>query len=93
MTPEQIHEAVNAITRGAVPDYQIAAWLMAIFFKGLTLKEKVELTLAMRDSGEKLQFAMDSSRPIVESTPPEGSATRCPCPLPLCWLLWVSGCP
>jgi len=81
MTPEQIHEAVNAITRGAVPDYQIAAWLMAIFFKGLTLKEKVELTLAMRDSGEKLQFAMDSSRPIVDKHSTGGIGDKVSLPL------------
>ena len=38
---------------GSIPVDQLAAWLMAVWFKGLSLGETRALTLAMRDSGEK----------------------------------------
>ena len=42
---------------GSIPREQLAAWLMAACLRGLTLDETRALTLAMRDSGEKLSTA------------------------------------
>lgn len=39
-----------------LPDYQISAWLMAVCFNGLTDRETAALTMAMRDSGQKMSY-------------------------------------
>ncbi len=65
LSPEPIAEAVAAFSTGAIPDYQMAAFLMAVNFQGMSVKETRALTLAMRDSGEVLQFPKDD-RPIVD---------------------------
>lgn len=49
-----------------IPDYQVAAFLMAVFFRGLDDRERRTLTLAMRDSGETLEFPRDPARPVVD---------------------------
>ena len=43
-------------TRGEIPDYQAAAWCMAVLFIGMTHREIVELTLAMARSGDMLDL-------------------------------------
>ena len=53
---DDIYEFAAAIGSGGVPDYQAAAWLMAVYLKGLSEEETVALTLAMRDSGEVIQW-------------------------------------
>ena len=65
LLPGAIVEAVAAFSTGAIPDYQMAAFLMAINFQGMSTKETRALTLAMRDSGEALQFPKDD-RLIVD---------------------------
>lgn len=41
-----------------IPDYQLAAWLMAVCLRGLTDRETATLTMAMRDSGQTLSYSM-----------------------------------
>lgn len=53
----QIDEIVLGYARGDVPDHQMAAWLMAVYLKGLTLQETVFLTDAMVRSGEVLDLS------------------------------------
>ena len=65
LTPEQIRELVHEFTAGNVPDYQMAAMLMAIYFRGLDTAETTGFTLAMRDSGGVLKFPTEE-RPIVD---------------------------
>jgi pyrimidine-nucleoside phosphorylase len=48
----EIRELVGGYVSGEVPDYQMAAWAMAVFFRGMDETETTALTLAMRDSGE-----------------------------------------
>ena len=48
---------MNAFVTNQLPDYQMAAWLMAVFFKGMSLKEISHLTQVMRDSGRVLDFS------------------------------------
>lgn len=56
-TPAELQEWVAAYVQGGVPDYQMAAWLMAVYFQGMTPEETAELTLAMAHSGEVLDLA------------------------------------
>lgn len=65
LSRDEIGWIVDAVTRGTVPDYQVSAFLMAVYFRGLTPEETACLTLAMRDSGEVLEFPPDS-RPVVD---------------------------
>lgn len=57
LTPEEIKWFVSSYVDGGVPDYQAAAWLMAVFFQGMTRRETVDLTLTMAHSGEVLDLS------------------------------------
>jgi pyrimidine-nucleoside phosphorylase len=57
LTPAEIASLLDAYTRGAVPDYQMAAMCMAIFFRGLSAPELAAWTLAMLRSGEVLDLS------------------------------------
>lgn len=48
---------VQGITEGSIADYQASAWLMAVFLRGMTEEETLALTLAMRDSGQKIDLS------------------------------------
>lgn len=65
LSPEQIGNFIHDFTAGKIPDYQMAAMLMAIYFRGLNREETRALTLAMRDSGDMLKFPKDK-RPLVD---------------------------
>jgi pyrimidine-nucleoside phosphorylase len=53
---EEIEFLINGYTRGEIPDYQMAAWLMAVFLCGMTKAELPALTEAMLYSGKVLDF-------------------------------------
>ncbi len=53
---EQAHFLAEGAASGAIPDYQLSAWLMAAFLNGLDDEETADLTLAMADSGERLDL-------------------------------------
>lgn len=57
LSPQEIKFFIEGYTKGNIPDYQAAALLMAIFFQGLSLRETAGLTLAMVDSGEKVDLS------------------------------------
>lgn len=57
LTTEEIEFFVQGYTRGAIPDYQAAAWAMAVLFSGMTPRETTDLTLAMVHSGETLDLS------------------------------------
>lgn len=57
LNSEEIRWLVDNFTNGSIPDYQMSAWLMAVCLNGLIEKETVSLTMAMRDSGEILDFS------------------------------------
>jgi thymidine phosphorylase len=64
LTPDEIRATVAGYTAGDVPDYQMAALAMAIFFRGMSADETVALTLAMRDSGTVIDLSVVSGRKI-----------------------------
>ncbi len=80
LAPEQIREYVREFTAGEIPDYQMAAMLMAIYFRGLDTAETTALTLAMRDSGDVLEFPKDP-RPIVDKHSTGGIGDKVSLPL------------
>ena len=57
LSSEEIRAFVEGYTNGSIPDYQAAALCMAIYFRGMNDEETTELTLAVRDSGEKLDVS------------------------------------
>ncbi|MDW7675727.1 MAG: pyrimidine-nucleoside phosphorylase [Bacillota bacterium] len=57
LTASEIKFFVNGYTKGLIPDYQMAALNMAIFFQGLTKAETLHLTLAMMESGDTISLA------------------------------------
>src|ERR1051326_4819996 len=65
LTADQLKAIISAYTAGQIPDYQMAAFLMAVYFRGLKTAEISALTLAMRDSGDVLKFPKDG-RPLVD---------------------------
>jgi pyrimidine-nucleoside phosphorylase len=53
---EEIEFLISGYTRGEIPDYQMAAWLMAVWIRGLSGAEIARLTEAMLYSGEVIAF-------------------------------------
>ncbi len=56
LTSEEIAFFVKGFTTGEIPDYQVAAWAMAVLLNGMTERETTDLTLAMAHSGEVLDL-------------------------------------
>ncbi|HEY4284384.1 MAG TPA: thymidine phosphorylase [Chthoniobacterales bacterium] len=60
MTRDEIFSLIADFTVGKVPDYQMGAWAMAVFFSGMTAQETQHLTESMRNSGRVLEYPKDS---------------------------------
>jgi pyrimidine-nucleoside phosphorylase len=63
LSSEEIHFFVKGLTEGTIPDYQVAAWAMAVLLNGMTDRETTDLTLAMAQSGDTLDLS-----PVVPFT-------------------------
>lgn len=57
LSAEEIKFFIRGVTDGSIPDYQISALCMAIYFKGMSVRETCDLTFAVRDSGDRLNFS------------------------------------
>jgi pyrimidine-nucleoside phosphorylase len=77
---KQIRSIIEATVAGHLPDYQMAAMLMAVYFRGLSSEETRALTFAMRDSGDVLKFPKDS-RPLVDKHSTGGVGDKVSLPL------------
>jgi pyrimidine-nucleoside phosphorylase len=57
LSKEEIEFFVNGFTNGTIPDYQASAFLMAVFFNQMDKEETIDLTMAMLESGDKLDLS------------------------------------
>ena len=57
LTREEISWLIQSYVDGEVKDYQISAWLMSIYFSGMTARETADLTMAMVESGTRLDLS------------------------------------
>ena len=60
-----ISDFISALTKDEISEGQVAAFSMAVWFKGMTRQEIVALSLAMRDSGDVLSWA-GIGRPVAD---------------------------
>ena len=90
-TAEELNELIQGITSGEIPDYQTAAWLMAVFFKELSPTETLNLTRAMIQSGKMMQYP-EGSPPKVDKHSTGGVGDKVSlilAPLLACGSVWV----
>ncbi|MFL6515550.1 MAG: thymidine phosphorylase [Chthoniobacterales bacterium] len=96
LSGEEIGLLVADFTAGKIPDYQMSAWAMAVFFRGMTAEETRHLTHAMMNSGRVLKYP-DNSPPKIDkhSTGGIGDKTSIVlAPLLACdeaWIPMISG--
>jgi len=57
LTKEEIRFIIDGYTDGSIPDYQMSAWAMAVFFQDMTDEERMELTMAMAESGDQIDLS------------------------------------
>ncbi len=65
LSTAEINWLVDQYTRELIPDYQMSAWLMAVYWRGMNARETSDLTLAMAHSGEELHVR-DTISPVVD---------------------------
>jgi pyrimidine-nucleoside phosphorylase len=65
LSTAEIDWLVEQYTRENIPDYQVSAWLMAVYWRGMNARETSDLTLAMARSGEQLHVR-DVITPVVD---------------------------
>src|SRR5438874_6394789 len=61
----EINWLIDQYTHEQVPDYQVSAWLMAVYWRGMDTRETSDLTLAMAGSGEQLHVR-EAISPVVD---------------------------
>ncbi|MEY9095971.1 pyrimidine-nucleoside phosphorylase [Paenibacillus sp. RC84] len=57
LTTEEINFIIEGYTKGDIPDYQVSALAMAIYFKDMTARERADLTMAIVNSGETIDLS------------------------------------
>ena len=57
LTAEEVRWMIDGFTSGEVPDYQMSAMLMAVFYNGMTKEELSEMTMAMVESGDQIDLS------------------------------------
>ena len=91
LSAEEIGALISDFTAGKVAEYQMSAWAMAVFFRGMTAEETRHLTHAMMNSGRVLNYPKDSPPKIDKhSTGGIGDKTSIVlAPLLACDEIWV----
>ena len=88
---EEIRSVIAAYTAGGMPDYQMSALAMAIYFRGMTAEETASLTRAMLESGVAFEYPESSPR-VVDKHSTGGVGDKVSlilAPLLACDDLWV----
>ena len=91
LAPTEIKELIAAFAKGEVPEYQMSALAMAIFFRGMTVEETSALTASMRESGRVFKWPAGSP-PKVDKHSTGGIGDKVSlvlAPLLACDGLWV----
>jgi pyrimidine-nucleoside phosphorylase len=91
LSADEIEFLISSYTDDEIPDYQMSAWAMAVFFRGMTARETQELTGAMMRSGWVLQYP-DGSPPKVDKHSTGGVGDKISlvlAPLLACDQVWV----
>ncbi|WP_026293844.1 pyrimidine-nucleoside phosphorylase [Saccharibacillus kuerlensis] len=57
LSTEEINFIIEGYTKGDIPDYQVSAFAMAVFFKDMTDRERADLTMAMVNSGDTIDLS------------------------------------
>lgn len=57
LTADEIKTFVNGYVQGEIPDYQVSAWLMAVYYQGMTDQELLTLTNVMSQSGDQVDLS------------------------------------
>ena len=65
LSTAEIDWLIQNYTQDRIPDYQMSAWAMAVYWRGMDARETSDLTLAMAHSGEELH-ARDIISPVVD---------------------------
>src|SRR6266581_4304185 len=74
LSTAEINWLIGQYTHEQVPDYQMSAWLMAVYWRGMDARETSDLTLAMAGSGEELHV-----RDVVSSVLHFRALNSCAC--------------
>ncbi len=91
LSREEISAIVDGFTSGSVPDYQMSAFAMAVYFSGMDARETADLTRAMVGSGERFTFP-DDAPTVVDKHSTGGVGDKVSlvlAPLLACDRLWV----
>jgi pyrimidine-nucleoside phosphorylase len=91
LAPDEIGALIDGFTRGEIPDYQMSAFAMAVFFRGMTPNETQHLTAAMMKSGRVLRYP-EGSPPKVDKHSTGGIGDKVSlvlAPLLACDEVWV----
>ena len=57
LSSAEIRYLIEGYSRGDIPDYQLSAWAMAVFFRGMDGRETADLTMAMAESGDQADLS------------------------------------
>ncbi|MBZ5202311.1 pyrimidine-nucleoside phosphorylase [Planomicrobium chinense] len=76
LSTEEIQFIVTGYTKGEIADYQMSAFLMAVYFKNMSERERADLTIAMANSGDQIDLsAIDGIKVDKHSTGGVGDTT------------------
>lgn len=81
LTEVEIGDLIAAYAAGDLPDYQMAAWAMAVFLRGMTTAETAALTEAMLNSGEVFAGSPEGGPPNVDKHSSGGIGDKVSIPL------------
>ena len=91
LSEDEVRFLIREFTEGRLPDYQMSAFAMAVYFKGMSANETTFLTLAMLDSGGKMSYPATAPR-IVDKHSTGGIGDKTSlilAPLLACDEVWV----